>query len=439
MSDFKVSIPYNADVMNPLTFEFKGDPKYGLDKTIVNGIRRILLSSMDSVAFRTTQENSDLKVVTNNSSLHNEFLLHRIGLIPLYIDPNFKDRGWHKDYLFQLKVENKTNQLKPISAENIDIYKVKASVLKKCVDSNDFSQMDNFDIENYNITEEGKLTPKQKEEISKQKEEIFKPFEYDYDGGKEKEYCLITELNTNKSEDNYQELYIYGSPSVSNCNEDVRWQVVSCATYSFKEDEDLFKAIKQEKIKVNNVPDDPKIREKFEKELYISEGERYFHRDVNLQPYWYNFKLETQGYFQPNKLLVKACDQIIEQFEGLKIEFKKMLDPDTASVMEIKKAKDSDLVYKIVMTGGDDTIGSILQAHICNKLIDEESLFNLCGYKKLHPLEEIITFTISLNTKNKIVKMDNIQKVNAIVDQMITGCNEISLIYQKINDEFKKI
>ena len=190
MSDFKVSILDNKIDHNSLTFEFKGDPKYGLDKTIVNGIRRTLLSSMDSVAFRTTQEKNDLTVVTNNSSLHNEFLLHRIGLIPLYIEPS----GWHKDYLFQLKVENTTNQLKPISAKDIDIYKVKASVLKKCVDSDDYSQMDNFDIENYNITETGKLTPEQKEDI-------FKPFVYKLKGIEEKEYCMITELNTNNSKD----------------------------------------------------------------------------------------------------------------------------------------------------------------------------------------------------------------------------------------------
>jgi len=35
--------------------------------------------------------------------------------------------------------------------------------------------------------------------------------------------------------------------------------------------------------------------------------------------------------------------------------------------------------------------------------------------------------------------MDNVQKVNAIVDQMITASSEVSLIYQKINDECKKI
>ena len=63
---------------------------------------------------------------------------------------------------------------------------------------------------------------------------------------------------------------------------------------------------------------------------------------------------------------------------------------------------------------------------------------SLCGYKKLHPLEEVITFTLSLNTNNKIIKMDNIQKKNAIVEEMIKGCNEVSLIYQKINDECNK-
>ena len=95
MSDFKVSIPKASIELNDnsLTFDFKGDPKYGFDKTIVNGIRRTLLSSMPGVAFRTIQDNSDLTVITNNSSLHNEFLLHRIGLIPLYINPY----EWHKN------------------------------------------------------------------------------------------------------------------------------------------------------------------------------------------------------------------------------------------------------------------------------------------------------------------------------------------------------
>ena len=56
---------------NSLTFEIHGDPKYGLDKTIVNGLRRTLLSSIPSVAFKTDRGDSDITIITNNTSLHN--------------------------------------------------------------------------------------------------------------------------------------------------------------------------------------------------------------------------------------------------------------------------------------------------------------------------------------------------------------------------------
>ena len=72
-----------------------------------------------------------------------------------------------------------------------------------------------------------------------------------------------------------------------------------------------------------------------------------------------------------------------------------------------------------------------------NKLINNDSILSLCGYK-ITSLEDIITFTLSLNNKNNIEKLNNIQKINAIVEQLIQSCNEVSLIYQKIKDECSK-
>ena len=71
MSGFNVTIPKDTIKINDnsLEFEIKGDPKYGLDKTIVNGIRRVLLSSLPSVAFRTGSENPDLVMVKNMHSV----------------------------------------------------------------------------------------------------------------------------------------------------------------------------------------------------------------------------------------------------------------------------------------------------------------------------------------------------------------------------------
>ena len=84
----------------------------------VNCLRRIIISSIKTCGFRTEEyEESDLKVLENTSSLHNEFLLHRLGLIPInIIDVETEDISKYK---FILKVENKTQQ--PINITSKDI------------------------------------------------------------------------------------------------------------------------------------------------------------------------------------------------------------------------------------------------------------------------------------------------------------------------------
>ena len=56
------------------------------NSSFVNCLRRIIISNIETVGFRTEDyEESDIKIIENTSSLHNEFLLHRIGLIPINI------------------------------------------------------------------------------------------------------------------------------------------------------------------------------------------------------------------------------------------------------------------------------------------------------------------------------------------------------------------
>lgn len=420
MTDFSVNIPKDTIEIkdNELSFEIKGDPKYGLDKTIINGIRRILLSSLPSIAFDTDSKNPDLVMVTNNSALHNEYLLHRLSLIPLHINPD----EWKKDLLFKLDVKNDTNNIKIITAEDFDIYEMKPSVKE----NDDINQ--GVNIDNYDLTK--KLN-------NKEKENIFKPFKV----GSYNSYCIFTELPSKTSDENTPHIELYGSPSKNFAYKDVRWQPVSCAVYSFKEDEQLFEKTFREKLKIYNIPQEN--AQVFKNELKIEEGERYFHRDINLQPYWYNFKIVSQGYYPPNMsdkgegLLVRSCNILIDSFESIKEDLKKLLENDPECSMDIKQT-DNELIFKIKCQGLGDTEGSILQSHVCNKLINDDSILSLCGYKRLHPLEDIITFTLSLNNKNNIVKLNNIQKINAIVEQLIQSCNEISLIYQKIKDECSK-
>ena len=72
-----------------------------VDVSLVNALRRIILSEYPTVAFNTDDYlNSDLKVEENTSFLHNEMLLHRISLVPIHADPT----DWNpKKLKFQLR------------------------------------------------------------------------------------------------------------------------------------------------------------------------------------------------------------------------------------------------------------------------------------------------------------------------------------------------
>ena len=103
--EHEIIIELNTDETksdNNIVFDIKGNNITGLHKSIINSLRRTLLSSIKTVGFRTLIDSQDIIVKKNTTSLHNEFLLHRISLVPLYIDPE----EYNKSLLFKLNVES---------------------------------------------------------------------------------------------------------------------------------------------------------------------------------------------------------------------------------------------------------------------------------------------------------------------------------------------
>ena len=96
---------WNKSDASILTFDITN-----CNTSFVNSLRRIIITHITTVGFNTEDyNNSDLKVIKNNSSLHNEFLLHRIGLIP--INTQNVESYDVSNYKFTLNVENKTQQI----------------------------------------------------------------------------------------------------------------------------------------------------------------------------------------------------------------------------------------------------------------------------------------------------------------------------------------
>lgn len=398
MAEISITYPENGkNKPNSIVFDIMGNKEKGLNKSIVNSLRRTLLSSIPSVGFRTEMNKTDIKIVKNTSPLHNEYILHRIAMIPLYINPE----NYSRNLLFKLKVTaDPEKPVTSVTSEDFKIYPLKNGF------DNDETEIDLNKFSDKEITE-------------KEKQDIFRPFRGKY-------YTDITELKTNSSEDSY-EIELYGVPRISYAYEDARWQAVSMATYSFKRDDEKFKEIIREKIELENIPDEERYN--FGKSLEISESERYFHRDKMCEPYWYEFKIDSVHSMNSKELFIKANEIIIQELEIFKDNLRQISNKEDTR-LSIEKVDEN--IYTLYVFGGDDTIGNIIQQEI-SKNIDDDSDFQVCGYKKVHPLENIIVFNISLK-ENKT----NEQQIIKIIEVFTETCNTLIDIYNTIISEAKK-
>ena len=410
MTSFTVDISNTELKENTLNFHIAGSADYGLDKSIVNSIRRTLISEIPCVAFRVEEGTpKDLIMEVNNTSLHNEFLLHRISMIPLYINPE----TYENQYLFYLNVKHESvNPFRFVTTDDIQVFP-----LKEGVDIGETIDIDHYDM---------------KKPLSKQEhKEIFRPFVF-----RGKEYpILITELKSTDTEGVSQELIFYGRPSVSDAREHARWKCCSDAIYTFLSNEELFMKIANDKAGIKKIIDDDE-RDKYIESLRLSESERYFYRDIFNEPNQYTFTITSIHHLSNKQLFLKVLDIMQDKLELIKQHFINLTTGGDTTIIVESHVNENNYNFKIC--GQNDTLGNVLQSHIVNKYTDKDSLISFCGYKKSHPLEEYISLYMGLNPSNEVFGKSEEMKMNAIVKFMDEVIEDLLSIYKAIGKEANK-
>lgn len=421
-----------------LSFTVSGDNDYGLDKSIINAIRRTLLNDIPTIAFETDEnKKNDLIIESNHTSLHNEMILHRISLIPIYINPD----KFLKSFLFDCNIKfTSDNPFQFITTNDIQIYPLKEHIQERIDNLNDESinndknkelslindLLKNNNPENYQLDNP---LPQNK------KDEIFRPYEF---RGK-KNYSLIIELKNTNSESHDQELHFYGSPSVKTSQDHSRYQAVSCATYSFTKNDKLIQDVLTEKMKLNNInQSDPDEVESYTTKFMLSESERYFSRDNFNEPNSYEFKIKSCHYFNSVDLFKKSLQIIIEKCDLLKLSFLHMLqDKDSLISSELI----DEFTFHFIINNYCHTIGNLIQSHIIRRTLNNKSILSLFAYKKPHPLEDSIKFYCTLNPKHKVSKMNETQKFQQIssfiMEQIDEVMNELKILLKEADKSLK--
>ena len=386
-----------------------------VNTSMVNGIRRTIISDVKTVGFRTEPyEAGQVNIIANDTPLHNQFVLHRISLIPIHIaKPEKFDVD---DYLFIIDLVNDTNSIIDITTENFKIKRISTNKFLPQEEVKNFFPPDPI-TGDYILID--RLRPK-----------YFVP-------SKTLSQEVVDEMGkvfTKKTEDKMR-FHIEGKACISNGKENGHFCPTSCSAYINKVDETKAKLglknyiDKQLEIaKDTNVT--PMTTEQLTRRFDLTEKPRYFYTNNKDEPNVFTFKIETVGVIPPLIIFHRSIDILKEKINN----FVSNLINNNEDVITINPSSQLNGGYDIIIKDEDDTLGNILQTHLCLLYADytipkEQRKLQFIGYKRPHPLENHIILALHGSSN---------EKINTLISDIIKpGCQQIIKVFNKIQSELE--
>lgn len=342
-----------------------------INVSYVNAIRRVLLSEIPCIVFKTEpHEENNVNIITNKTRLNNELIKQRISCIPIHIE----------------EIENFP----------IDDYVV---VLNKKNDTNTIIYATSEDFEIKNIKLEKKLS---KSETSK----IFPPNSTTGD------YIDIVRLLPNLNVDvDLEEIKLESKLTISNAKDNNMFNVVSTASYGNTLDVAKIKEeweIKEKTLKTTYSKDEISF---MKKDWMLLDAKRLFLEDS------FDFIIETIGIYTNYKLLELAVNIIIKKLYIALDSFKENSDL-------IQKSNDTmENTYILTLENEDYTIGKIIEYYLYTVYFKDKKELNYIGFLKKHPHDK--NSFIKISFKELIQKDDIILIIEESVNNSLALLNEI--------------
>lgn len=345
--------------MNPMVSSIQESGKNlsftlsGVHHSISNAIRRTIVSDIPTVIFRTSSHaENKANFIKNTTKYHNEILKKRLSNIPVhflgsnledfyginisYVDNLLRTKKILENYLLEVNVNNTTDNMLTVSTEHFKIFDKEGN--------------------KYILQEESKL--------------IFPPF-VPYNRNTEY-YITFVKLNPRISDEIIGEAIQFSAEfGYGSSKEDGSFSVASMATYGNTIDEekaeDVLKELKAEWSRTMTAEEVDKEALNWslldKKRIYL--------------PNSFDFKIETIGVYESQRLVTKACEILIERLYLLNY----VIDSNLLEIIVSKNISENS--YDVILKADDYTIGSMIQYVMYVSYYPED--LNYCGYKKIHP------------------------------------------------------
>ncbi len=363
--------------------------------SLANSLRRCFSSIVPTVTFDDEyKEQVELKSIVinkNTSALHNEFLSHRLSLIPINLNNNelkiktaynpvtfTRDISFYypdKVPIFSLKVQN-----------NLQHKRDKDGFIE--VTSNDFT-LENGD--------------------SADKFFILDPYT--------KDAIIINKLKSNLSNDDEgEELDIICKPTLGDGRKNARYDPTGTVTFQFKVDESRTEETFKKKLEYMNNERIQKnldiYTEEETKQIYNSfqllDKERVFFINSKGEPNIFQYSVETIGFYKPDEIIVNGMKMLFLILKDIinSINFK--TTTNNIEIVTNDKLLISDTVgqqngISILIKKENHTIGNLLSNYLRLMFLDNEPLLKYASYRMPHPLVEEIEIILIPHVEDKEV------------------------------------
>jgi DNA-directed RNA polymerase subunit L len=340
--------------------------------TIVNTLRRQILTATSSVAFKTEPaQESDIKITKNTTPLPNEMIAHRIGMIPIAADPATFDPSL---YVFQLNVKNETDAV-------ID------------VTTSDFVVMQ-------------KDSPTATEGVKLPTEQFFPP---DPITG---QTALIVRLRPRWDPTREVEsLELTGTASIGTGSMNIRWSPVSQCSYENTLDsnearqKEMFEHWVKESKKVEETAD-AGLMKRLRAEFDTMEVKRCFKVNELGEPNNFTFYLESIGIRSVPAIVmdgILSCKTLVDKYKDI--------DTMIPSNVTFQKSNTRYSAIDCIFQHEGHTFGNLLQTYLTYNHIEgsKEPKIAYAAYKIPHPLRSELVVVVALPPTEGDSRTDEIE------------------------------
>ena len=363
----------------------RGELRFTIDKinvSLANALRRIILSDVPTLVFRTTPHaESKSSITVNTTRLHNQILNQRLSCIPIHVsDSTFP----HGEYAVEIDVVADGNEIRYITTRD---FKMKNRTTGKYL----------TDVKVH---------------------EIFPPNPI---SGDFIEFARLLPKMSEYSEG--EQLVMTCDLDIGSANQDGAFNVVCTCAYQMTMDAakvDEAWRIKEAELVKEGVAalgsDEMKAQRK---NWSLLDAQRHTKEDS------FDFVVETVGVFTNAEIVHKAAQIMINKCTKFIRDIESGENHIIPTVSTIQNG------FDIELKGEDYTLGKVLEFFLHDKHYAEDQTVTYCSFRKIHP-----------HNPDSMIRVGFAETVGVdenIVAQYITTCaRDAIVVFEHIRDQFRE-